>query len=132
MCLLYFSNLSAPRRSRKKRPDGFTCQICHRWYQNFSHQERHMRTHTGERPWQCEKCKKQFNRKESFTKHVKDDICEKREQTIHLHTNKSTLPNCFALFTFSSMSVFFFLSISLSLSFLIKRNVLMYNYSQNL
>ncbi|XP_041349552.1 zinc finger protein 431-like isoform X4 [Gigantopelta aegis] len=80
--LLHMKVHTTPRPSRKKRPDGFTCEICNKWYQNFSHQARHMRTHTGERPWQCDKCHKQFNRKESYTKHIKEDICEKQQKRL--------------------------------------------------
>ncbi|XP_060595956.1 spalt-like protein sem-4 [Ruditapes philippinarum] len=52
--------------------DGFKnqCQVCRRIYQSLAHLRRHMRTHTGERPFACYLCDKSFTEKCNMRRHM--------------------------------------------------------------
>ena len=61
--------------------------MCEKVFQSPSHLARHMRTHTKEKPYECDVCEKRFSESGNLTKHMRIhtnekpyecDVCEKR------------------------------------------------------
>lgn len=52
---------------------GFTCPLipCGRVFKRLEHLKRHVRTHTQERPFGCDRCPKRFSRSDNLTQHHK-------------------------------------------------------------
>jgi len=52
---------------------GFTCPLipCARVFKRLEHLKRHVRTHTQERPFGCDRCPKRFSRSDNLTQHLK-------------------------------------------------------------
>ncbi|ESO06358.1 hypothetical protein HELRODRAFT_135646, partial [Helobdella robusta] len=49
----------------------FQCQVCQRSFSRSDHLTTHTRTHTGERPYGCDLCERRFSRSDEKTRHMK-------------------------------------------------------------
>ncbi|PZC70503.1 hypothetical protein B5X24_HaOG215822 [Helicoverpa armigera] len=66
--------------SGKVPVSGTVCPICDRRFSQSSSVTTHMRTHSGERPYQCRSCKKAFSDSSTLTKHLRIHSGEKPYQ----------------------------------------------------
>ncbi|KAI0668951.1 hypothetical protein C8Q78DRAFT_1080823 [Trametes maxima] len=55
------------------RTKVFVCPLlsCGRMFKRMEHLRRHLRTHTLERPFQCEQCQKRFSRSDNLAQHIR-------------------------------------------------------------
>lgn len=56
-----------------ERTKAFVCPLfsCGRMFKRMEHLKRHLRTHTLERPYQCQRCKKHFSRSDNLNQHLR-------------------------------------------------------------
>ncbi|XP_063443109.1 zinc finger protein 235-like [Mytilus trossulus] len=57
------------------------CNICEKTFTQSLNIEKHMRIHSGEKPYKCDKCGTRFNDKRSLRSHTQNRICEKYMKT---------------------------------------------------
>lgn len=58
-------------------PHSMVCPYCRRAFGTLSRLGRHVLTHTGERPFKCNRCPSDFNRKEALTMHLRTHTGER-------------------------------------------------------
>lgn len=58
----------------------YACQYCDRRFSDFGSRVKHERTHTGERPYSCTVCHKTFSYSHVLTSHMAIHTGEKRFQ----------------------------------------------------
>lgn len=49
----------------------FQCQVCQRSFSRSDHLTTHTRTHTGEKPYACDICERRFSRSDEKTRHMR-------------------------------------------------------------
>jgi len=72
--------------------DGFTCPVCQKHFQS-NHIKRHMRIHSGERPYACGICQYRFSQPANLTRHM---------SVVHAGERRYTCDVCERTFTSSS------------------------------
>lgn len=73
-CSTYIDRQSLKQRKYKKPPERHghhKCTFCMKRFLKPSQLQRHLRIHTGERPYHCNVCKKTFNQKGALQLHLK-------------------------------------------------------------
>jgi hypothetical protein len=71
-------SIFSPSSPSRPTPDGMpkssrTCEYCGTSYSKKEHYERHVRTHTRERPFNCVQCASKFSRRDALSRHIR--IC---------------------------------------------------------
>ena len=70
------------------------CKVCGQALSGATALTTHMRTHTGEQPFQCEVCGKRFNHGSNLTRHMRIHTGQRPESPISPGTaGKHTHPN---------------------------------------
>ncbi len=55
----------------KDKKKQHQCNLCCKLFITAQHLKRHMRRHSGERPYKCTECGRQFTRNGDLTKHMR-------------------------------------------------------------
>mmetsp|Transcript_2972 Transcript_2972/g.4066 ORF Transcript_2972/g.4066 Transcript_2972/m.4066 type:complete len:282 (+) Transcript_2972:114-959(+) len=90
------------RRAQLPKKKWLQCSHCPKLFQNKSRLERHMRSHTGERPFQCSVCGDRFKQKCHLTVHLRrhqdskcpvcgDQYMKKEDLLAHMSTHLDVL-----------------------------------------
>ncbi|XP_039282694.1 zinc finger protein 22 [Nilaparvata lugens] len=68
---------TAFRHSHINGHKAFSCGICNKFFNQGSHLQQHIRTHTGERPYVCDVCRGTFTRMSDLKRHMRTHTGEK-------------------------------------------------------
>jgi len=67
------SNLdpSSDQPRARKLNENCRCSYCNKCFQSTWHLKRHERTHTNEKPYNCQKCGKSYSDNSNYSKHIR-------------------------------------------------------------
>ncbi|XP_026325563.1 zinc finger protein 287-like [Hyposmocoma kahamanoa] len=94
ICERYFLNSTRLIDHRREKHEGYVpvkdklCNICGRGFSTNRILTNHIRTHTGERPFQCNLCDSKFTQKVALNSHVKFIHKKFRRNTRHVDGNQ--------------------------------------------
>uniref|UniRef100_UPI00358FC5CF zinc finger and BTB domain-containing protein 7A-like n=1 Tax=Myxine glutinosa TaxID=7769 RepID=UPI00358FC5CF len=87
----YLSTPPDSLRRPRSRQAFQQCPICHKVIRGAGKLPRHIRTHTGERPYACPRCSVRFTRQDKLKLHLKKQDCERPTHRRHSAQKQATV-----------------------------------------